>query len=223
MINDYREEDDRPPPRRSRYGTKPNSLETRGNFVRPGGHGHGCDSFVVESTPPEIGALGKMATGFKKLVLVPALTKQGLSVLKAWAVIDTVFDSIKDALGRHEDVELPIGTFTVLQNPYERRAWKFGQITVLYAHKYKVKFLPSAELNLAAAAAPPSPPRHTRKKKIVKSELTTSVELIQTSFARMSTTRRTYSSPNFATAPPFPQCSRTFSRSPTSSVRSTSC
>jgi hypothetical protein len=31
-----------------------------------------------------------MASGLKELVLVPALRKQGLSVLKARAVIDTV-------------------------------------------------------------------------------------------------------------------------------------
>jgi nucleoid DNA-binding protein len=79
---------------------------------------------VVEPTPPGIGALGKMATGFKELVLVRALRKQGLTVLKARAVIDAIFDSIKDALGRHERVELPIGTFTVLQNPDERRSFR---------------------------------------------------------------------------------------------------
>jgi hypothetical protein len=65
-----------------------------------------------------------------------------------------------------------------LQNPDERRAWKFGQITTLYAHKHRVDLLPSAELRLAAAAAPPSPPYTKRKKKIVKSELTISAELI---------------------------------------------
>jgi nucleoid DNA-binding protein len=122
-----------------------------------------------------------MATGFKELVLVPALRKQGLSVLKARAVIDTVLGSIKDALGRHEHVELPIGTFTVLQNPDERRAWKFGQVTILYAHKYRVGFLPSDQLELAAAAAPTSPPppkRKRRKKKRVGSELTVAAELI---------------------------------------------
>jgi nucleoid DNA-binding protein len=118
------------------------------------------------------------AKGFQERVLIPALRKQGLSVLKARAVIDAVFGSIKDALGRHEQVELPIGTFTVLQNPDERRSWRFGKVTVLYAHRYRLKFLPSAELNLAAAAAPPSSPRPKRKKKIVKSELTISAELI---------------------------------------------
>jgi hypothetical protein len=87
--------------------------------------------------------------------------------------------SIKDALGRHERVELPIGNFTVVENPKER-GWKFG--TVVIFDKYRVAFRPSAELNLAAAAAPPSPPplkRKRRKKKIViKSELTISAELI---------------------------------------------
>ena len=123
-----------------------------------------------------------MATGFKELVLIPALMEpgpgRGTQCRKARAVIDAVFDSIKDALVRHEQVELPIGTFAVLENPKERRAWKFGQVTVLYAHRYKVEFLPSTELNLAAAAAPPSPPRPKRKKEIVKSELTISAELI---------------------------------------------
>lgn len=127
-----------------------------------------------------------MATGFKELVLVPALMEPGpmdvgLTVCEARAVIAAVLDSIRDALLRHEQVELPIGIFTVEQNPAERRAWRFGQVTVLYAHRYKVKFLPTTELNLAAAAAPPSPPRpkrKSRKKEIVKSELTISTELI---------------------------------------------
>jgi hypothetical protein len=66
----------------------------------------------------------------------------------------------------------------VSHNPEKRRSWRFGKITTLYAHRYRLKFLPSAELNLAAAAAPPSPPPPKRKKKIVKSELTISVELI---------------------------------------------
>lgn len=42
--------------------------------------------------------------------------------------------------------------------------------------KYRVRFLPSAELQLAAAAAPPSPPPPKRKKKLSESEL--SAELI---------------------------------------------
>jgi nucleoid DNA-binding protein len=124
-----------------------------------------------------------MATGFKELVLIPALMEPGpmdvgLTRSEANAVIIAVFGSIKDALLRHESVELPIGTFTVVQNPEKRRAWKFGQVTVLYAHRYQVKFLPSAKLNLAAVAAPPSPPRPKRKKEILKSELTISAELI---------------------------------------------
>jgi hypothetical protein len=69
----------------------------------------------------------------------------------------------------------------VLRNPEKRRAWKFGQVTVLYAHRYQVDFLPSDEPNLAAAAAPPSPPdpkRKKRKKKRVGSGLAISAELI---------------------------------------------
>jgi nucleoid DNA-binding protein len=124
-----------------------------------------------------------MATGFKERVLIPALMEPGpmdvgLTRSEARAVIAAVLDSIRDALLRHEQVELPIGTFTVKQNPEKRRAWKFGKVTTLHAHRYKVEFLPSTELNLAAAAAPPSPPRPKHKKEIVKTELTISTELI---------------------------------------------
>ncbi len=128
-----------------------------------------------------MGAPGKMATGFKKLVLVPALKEQKLSVREATAVIAAVFNSIKDALGRHERVELPIGTFTVMQNPAERRAWKFRNVAVYYANRYRVDFLASSELNLAAVAAPPSPPpakRKKREKKPVNSDMAISAELI---------------------------------------------
>jgi nucleoid DNA-binding protein len=118
------------------------------------------------------------AKGFKERVLIPALRKQGLSVREARAVIDAVFGSIKDGLGRHESIELPIGNFTAVENPERRGAWKFGKPTVLFAHRYKVEFLPSAELNLAAAAAPPSPPPPKRKKKRVGSELAIAAELI---------------------------------------------
>ena len=51
------------------------------------------------------------AKGFKERVLIPALRKQGLSVRKAKAVTNAVLVSIKDALGRHEPVDLPIGRF----------------------------------------------------------------------------------------------------------------
>jgi len=121
------------------------------------------------------------AKGFQERVLIPVLRKQGLSVREARAVIDAVLGSIKDALSRHESVELSIGNFIVVQNPERPGAWRFGKPTVLYAHRYKVEFLPSDELNLAAAAAPPSTPppkRKKRKKKRVGSELTIATELI---------------------------------------------
>jgi nucleoid DNA-binding protein len=126
-----------------------------------------------------IGALEAMAAkGIRERVLNPALRKQGLSVRKARAAINIVFDSIQDALACHARVELPIGTFTVLPNSKER-GWRFGK--VIDIPKYRVKFLPSHELKLAAAAAPPSPhypKRKKREKKPVKSELAISTELI---------------------------------------------
>jgi hypothetical protein len=121
------------------------------------------------------------AKGFKERVLIPALRKQGLSVRKAKAVTNAVLVSIKDALGRHEPVDLPIGRFTVVQNPETRRSWRFGKVTTLYSHKCRVEFLPSAELDRAAAAAftaAPPPMRKKCKKKRVGSELTISTALI---------------------------------------------
>jgi nucleoid DNA-binding protein len=109
------------------------------------------------------------AKGFKELVLIPALTEQEFTFREARAVIDAIFDSIKDSLARHERVELPIGTFAVLQNPQERarRSEK-----VIELRKYHVDFLPIDEPELAAASAPPSPPRPKRKKKPTKIEPT---------------------------------------------------
>ncbi len=118
------------------------------------------------------------AKGFKELVLIPALTEQELTVREARAAIDAVFASIKEALLRHERVDLPIGNFTVVENPKER-GWRFGTVVIL--DKYRVDFLPSDELELAAAAAPPSPSppkRKRRRKKRVGSELTIAAELI---------------------------------------------
>jgi nucleoid DNA-binding protein len=102
------------------------------------------------------------AKGFKELVLIPALREQGLTVREASAVVDAIFDSIKEALLRHEEVELPIGNFTVELNPHEN-GQRFGKL-VTFA-KYRLDFLPSVELKLAVASAPPSPPPPKRKKK----------------------------------------------------------
>jgi nucleoid DNA-binding protein len=126
-----------------------------------------------------------MAKGFKELVLIPALTEQKFTSREARAVIDAIFDSVKDALRRHESVELPIGNFAVLQNPQERaqRSEK-----VIELRKYQVDFLPSNAPELAVPAVPPSLPRPQRKKKLIqreppkseptKDELTLSAELI---------------------------------------------
>ncbi len=105
------------------------------------------------------------AKGFKELVLIPALTEQELTVREARAAIDAVFASIKEALLRHERVDLPIGNFTVVENPKEH-ARRSGEITEL--RKYRVEF-----------AAPPSPlPK--RQKKLTKIEPTEPTEPTKT-------------------------------------------
>ena len=78
----------------------------------------------------------KHALQFQECVLIPALRS-----------IDAVFGSIKDALLRHEHVELPTGTFAVLRNPQEQ-ARRFGTVIVL--RKCRVDFMTIDELNRRA-------------------------------------------------------------------------
>src|SRR5208282_4837788 len=73
---------------------------------------------------------------------------------------------------RHEQVELPIGVFSVGRNP-EEQASRSGK---LIERKYQVEFLPIDEPELAAVAARPSPPRPKLQKKPTKTKPTDSTE-----------------------------------------------
>ncbi len=82
-----------------------------------------------------------MATGFKEKLIRNLRAQAGLSHRDSAPLIDVIFDSIKFALQRHEEVSIEgFGTFKAVRNPDPRRAWKFGQVTTIHAQPYKVVF-----------------------------------------------------------------------------------
>jgi nucleoid DNA-binding protein len=57
--------------------------------------------------------------------------------------VNLIFDEIKAALMRHEVIELPFGTFRVVeyaQRPHRR--WRFGQPQSVFKRRYRVVFEP---------------------------------------------------------------------------------
>ena len=75
--------------------------------------------------------------------LALVLVSRGCSYRAARKIVNLIFDEIKAALKRHEDVELPFGTFRVVergQRPHRR--WRFGQPQSVFQQRYRVAFLP---------------------------------------------------------------------------------
>ena len=81
--------------------------------------------------------------------LAKHLVANGWSSREARRVLNIVFDVIKDALRRHENVDLPsFGTFSVVRNlvrPY-RRWWRGRRRPTEFYHKqFRVEFVPRQE------------------------------------------------------------------------------
>ena len=75
--------------------------------------------------------------------LALVLVSRGCSYRAARKIVNLIFDEIKAALKRHEDVDLPFGTFRVVergQRPHRR--WRFGQPQSVFKLRYRVAFLP---------------------------------------------------------------------------------
>jgi nucleoid DNA-binding protein len=85
-----------------------------------------------------------IGTGFKQQ-MAWELTQKGFTFREALAAVDAVFESIKEALQRHEDVHLPFGTLRVMGNDGPRREWRFGKVIVTNRSPYTVVFEPTAE------------------------------------------------------------------------------
>lgn len=71
----------------------------------------------------------------------------GFSERKARQVVREIFSAIREALERGEKVELPIGTFEVLEHKRQPfRTWALNRIRVTYKKRRKfIRF--SGELN----------------------------------------------------------------------------
>ena len=75
--------------------------------------------------------------------LALVLVSRGCSYRAARKIVNLIFDEIKAALKRNEDVDLPFGTFRVVergQRPHRR--WRFGQPQSVFQQRYRVVFLP---------------------------------------------------------------------------------
>jgi len=78
---------------------------------------------------------------YNPLALV--LVRQGCSFRAARKIVNLIFDEIKAALKRHEVVELPFGTFRVVETgPRPHRRWRFKQPQAVFAQRYRVVFEP---------------------------------------------------------------------------------
>lgn len=71
------------------------------------------------------------------------LASKGFSWEEAHSFVNLVFDSIKEALTRHEVVDLPFGRFSVVkQSRSPERCWRLGRVRVIYRKRYRVVFTP---------------------------------------------------------------------------------
>jgi nucleoid DNA-binding protein len=61
-------------------------------------------------------------------------------------VVDAIWESIKEALQRGEDVETPLGRFQVVERPEPRARWRLGKMQRLYRQRKKVVFTAAGEV-----------------------------------------------------------------------------
>jgi nucleoid DNA-binding protein len=72
-----------------------------------------------------------------------ALMERGCTWRQAHKAVDLFFQSIKMALSRHETVDLPFGTFSVIPVPQRRhRRWRLGQPQEVFRRRFRVLFTP---------------------------------------------------------------------------------
>jgi nucleoid DNA-binding protein len=71
--------------------------------------------------------------------LIAKLRERGLSYRMAIRVIDQIFSSMKEALQRGEEVELPIGSLKVVRHKRRpKRGWYLNRITTTYEKPFTV-------------------------------------------------------------------------------------
>ena len=70
----------------------------------------------------------------------------GLTFDQARQVVDAIWESIKEALQRGEDVETSLGRFHVVERPEPRTRWRLGKMQRLYRQRKKVVFTAAGEV-----------------------------------------------------------------------------
>lgn len=71
--------------------------------------------------------------------LIAKLRERGLSYRMATRVIDRIFSSMKEALQRGEEIELPIGSLKVVRHKRRpKRGWYLNRITTTYKKPFTV-------------------------------------------------------------------------------------
>ena len=61
-------------------------------------------------------------------------------------MVDAIWESIKDALKRGEEVETPLGGFQVVERLAPRMRWRLGKVQHLYRQRKKVVFTATEEI-----------------------------------------------------------------------------
>ena len=61
-------------------------------------------------------------------------------------MVDAIWESIKDALKRGEEVETPLGGFQVVKRPAPRTRLRMGKFQQLYRRRKKVVFTATEEI-----------------------------------------------------------------------------
>ena len=89
----------------------------------------------------DLGRAGRPPRSKHEIALV--LMEHGFTWRQAHRAVDLFFAAIKTALRRHETVDLPFGTFSVVPVPQRRhRRWRFGQPQEVFRKRFRVVFTP---------------------------------------------------------------------------------
>ena len=77
---------------------------------------------------------------YTKADLVQSLTQSGFTIRESRLIVNTIFESIVNALKKGENVITPIGDFVLVRNPEKKRLWRFNRIITIHKQRKKVRF-----------------------------------------------------------------------------------
>lgn len=77
-----------------------------------------------------------------KTDLITSLMEKGYTKKRARGIVNIIFSGIKEALERHETVDLPFGSISVRASPRPRRVWSLNRPQTYYQKRYRIWFTP---------------------------------------------------------------------------------